>query len=253
MNCGHLKFCCSIHKIEGITMDRLIKGFEHFRNVTFPQVQPLLKKLASAQAPHTMVITCADSRVAPEFFMSAEPGDIFVCRNVGNIVPPYAQFTGGVSAAIEYAVAVLGVTDIVICGHSDCGAMKATLRPESTAKLNAVSAWLRHSAIAKHVVDENYACCDAHEALHAVTEENVIAQLDHLRTHPSVAAKLARGNLRIHGWVYDIETATIKAYSAEQRKFVPFESAALEFGTTAVPQATPPVRLPAAEDVGGVA
>lgn len=224
-------------------MDRLLKGFAHFRRVTFPQKQQLFEKLATAQAPHTMIITCADSRVVPEFFTSAEPGELFVCRNVGNIVPPYAQFTGGVSAAIEYAVGVLGVADIVVCGHSDCGAMKATLRPESTENLPAVSAWLRHAHIAKRVVDENYQCNDAHECLHALTEENVVAQLDHLRTHPSVAARLARGQLGIHGWIYDIETASIKAYSAELRRFVPLSESDEDGQSAAMPMATPPARL----------
>lgn len=224
-------------------MDRLINGFEYFRRVTFPEKQQLLKKLARAQNPHTMIITCADSRVAPEFFTSAEPGELFVCRNVGNIVPPYAQFTGGVSAAIEYAISVLGVRDIIVCGHSDCGAMKASLNPEAVAEFPAVSAWLRHAHIAKHVVDKNYECENGKEAMLAMTEENVIAQLDHLRTHPAVAARLASGRLGIHGWVFDIETAQIKAFSAEHRKFVMLEDMAALKDPSKLPRATPPARL----------
>jgi len=201
-------------------MERLIKGFEQFRQVTYPGKQQLFEKLAKAQNPHTLVITCADSRVVPEYFTSSEPGQLFVVRNVGNIVPPYAQFVGGVSAAIEYAVVVLGVKDIVVVGHSDCGAMKATLNPKSVESMGAVSAWLRHAEVARHVLDENYDCCDAHSRLHALTEENVIAQLDHLRTHPSVAARLASGKIAIHGWVYDIESADIRVLDPDSRRFM---------------------------------
>lgn len=222
-------------------MQRLMQGFEHFRRVSYPDKRELFEKLAKSQHPHSMIITCADSRVVPEVFIDSEPGELFVCRNVGNIVPPYAQFTGGVSAAIEYAVAVLGVANIVICGHSDCGAMKSTLAPESVAELPAVSAWLRHANVAKQVVDANYNYDDPKRTLAALTEENVVAQLDHLRTHPSVAARIAGGTLGLHGWVYDIESGTIKAYSALRGHFVPLEevmSEGLEW-----PSATPPPRL----------
>ena len=204
-------------------MDKLIEGFARFRKVTYPTKQRLFKRLASGQAPHTLVITCADSRVVPEYFTSSDPGQLFVVRNVGNIVPPYAQFVGGVSAAIEYAVVVLGVKDIVVCGHSDCGAMKATLNPGSTEGMPAVTAWLQHAQLARHVFEENYNLVDETARLLALTEENVIAQLDHLRTHPSVAARLASGKLRIHGMVYEIETADIHVYDAETRRFVTVE------------------------------
>ena len=234
-------------------MERLIEGFDYFRRVTYPQKRGLFQSLAKAQAPHTMFITCADSRVVPEYFTSAEPGELFVCRNVGNIVPPYAQFTGGVSAAIEYAVAVLGVRNIVICGHSDCGAMKAVMRPASTGRLHAVAAWLRHASVAHHVVEENYRCdCEA-DHLAALTEENVVAQLDHLRTHPAVAAKLAAGHVGIHGWIYDIETCGIRAYSTQLGRFVPLEDLR-NVDVQRLPHATPPARFGVvAEKVFGVA
>ncbi|HET7798149.1 carbonic anhydrase [Nevskia sp.] len=211
-------------------MEKLIEGFAQFRKVTYPTKERLFKKLASGQAPHTLIITCADSRVVPEYFTSSDPGEIFVVRNVGNIVPPYAQFVGGVSAAIEYAVVVLGVKDIVVCGHSDCGAMKATLKPGSTEGMPAVTSWLQHAQIARHVFEENYDEGDERSKLLALTEENVIAQLDHLRTHPSVAARLASNRLRIHGWVFDIESADIHVYDAENRCFRTIE---VEEGTEA--------------------
>lgn len=222
-------------------MQRLIRGFQQFRSVSFPHKRELFEKLAAAQHPHSMIITCADSRVVPEVFIESEPGELFVCRNVGNIVPPYAQFTGGVSAAIEYAVAVLGVDNIVVCGHSDCGAMKATLKPAGVGALPAVSAWLRHAHVAKQVVDTNYHFDDPAQTLCKLTEENVVAQLDHLRTHPSVAARIAGGQLGLHGWVYDIEAGTIKAYCSQRRHFVPLEEVMDD--SSGWPSATPPARL----------
>lgn len=223
-------------------MQRLMQGYEQFRRASFPDNRELFEKLGRGQTPHSMIISCADSRVIPEFFTSSDPGEVFVCRNVGNIVPPYAQFTGGVSAAIEYAVAVLNVENIVICGHTDCGAMKATMKPDSVANLPAVSAWLRHAHVAKQVVDINYNLDDASHMLNALTEENVLAQIDHLQTHPSVAARLAGGHLQLHGWVYDIKLGEIRAYSAERRCFVPLDAEMIG-DTGSWPSATPPSRL----------
>lgn len=224
-------------------MQRLMQGYQQFRDVSFPDKRELFEKLAAGQSPHSLIITCADSRVIPEIFTSSEPGELFVCRNVGAIVPPYSQFTGGVSAAIEYAVAVLGVANVVVCGHSDCGAMKATMNPDGMVDLPAVNAWLRHAHVAKHVVDSNYCCDSKEESLVALTEENVVAQIDHLMTHPSVAARVSAGALRLHGWVYDIETGCIKAYSTAHRQFVPLGELQPNGGDW--PCATPPARMSA--------
>lgn len=218
----------------------IVDGFKRFRNEVFPQQQELFKKLATAQNPRAMFITCADSRVVPELITQSSPGDLFVNRNVGNVVPPYGQMMGGVSTAIEYAVMALGVQHIVICGHSDCGAMKAVLNPASLENMPTVKAWLRHAEVARTVVAENCKCGNGQETLDVLTEENVVAQLDHLRTHPSVAAKLASGQLFIHGWVYDIETSQIRAYDAEQGHFLPLDG-------DKVPMATPRARYPQAQ------
>ncbi|WP_342246188.1 carbonic anhydrase [Pseudomonas sp. OTU5201] len=196
----------------------IVEGFQRFRDEVFPQQEELFKKLAHEQKPRAMFITCADSRIVPELITQSSPGDLFVTRNVGNVVPPYGQMNGGVSTAIEFAVMALGVHHIIICGHSDCGAMKAVLDPQTLERMPTVKAWLRHAEVAKIVVQENCGCAN-HETLEVLTEENVVAQLDHLRTHPSVAARLASGQLFIHGWVYDIETSVIKAYDAEQGRF----------------------------------
>lgn len=199
-------------------LQSIVDGFKRFRCEIFPQQEELFKKLATAQSPRAMFITCADSRVVPELITQSSPGDLFVNRNVGNVVPPYGQMMGGVSTAIEYAVMALGVQHIIICGHSDCGAMKAVLNPAELERMPTVKAWLRHAEVAKTVVADNCGCAD-HNTLGILTEENVVAQLDHLRTHPSVASRMACGQVFIHGWVYDIKTSEIKAYDAEKGEF----------------------------------
>ena len=162
-------------------LQTLLDGFQRFRNDVFPEQRELFSKLARQQSPQAMFITCADSRIVPELITQSDPGSLFVTRNVGNVVPPYGQMNGGVSTAIEYAVMGLGVQHIIICGHSDCGAMKAVLNPQSIERMPTVKAWLRHAEVAKTVVADNCGCAD-HSTLGVLTEENVVAQLDHLRT-----------------------------------------------------------------------
>lgn len=151
-----------------------------------------------------------------------EPGDLFIIRNAGNIVPPHTRVAGGVTASIEYAVAVLGIKHIVVCGHSDCGAMKGALNTAALADLPHVQEWLDHSRAAVEIVKAKHGQASASE-LDAVTKENVLLQLDHLRTHPAVAAKLGTGEIDMHGWVYDIEYGTVAAYDESQREFVSIE------------------------------
>ncbi|QKZ02317.1 MULTISPECIES: carbonic anhydrase [Pseudomonas] len=215
----------------------IVDGFLHFHHEVFPQQQELFKKLATAQTPRAMFITCADSRIVPELITHSSPGDLFVTRNVGNVVPPYGQMNGGVSTAIEYAVMALGVHHIIVCGHSDCGAMRAVLNPATLEKMPTVKAWLRHAEVAKTVVHDNCNCATEAESMQVLTEENVIAQLQHLRTHPSVASRMASGQLFIHGWIYSIETSEIRAYDAERDCFLPLD------GTLPIPSATPKGRF----------
>ncbi|HEX7816303.1 carbonic anhydrase [Dyella sp.] len=219
-------------------MKRLIQGFDTFRRDVFPQQRELFKRLADKQNPHTLFITCADSRVMPEMIFSAQPGELFVYRNIGNIVPPYAQHVSGVVAAIEYAVKVLRVAHIVICGHSDCGAMKALMNPAALQDKPSVEAWLKHADVARYVVAEHGATMTDSETLRRLTEENVVGQLEHLRTLPSVAAAIATGSLNIHGWIYDIEHADISAFDANEGRFVK-----LDPQSDNVPDATPHARF----------
>ena len=218
-------------------LKHIVDGFLHFHHDVFPQQEELFKKLATAQSPRAMFITCADSRIVPELITQSSPGDLFVTRNVGNVVPPYGQMNGGVSTAIEYAVLALGVQHIIVCGHSDCGAMRAVLNPDSLEKMPTVRAWLRHAEVAKSMVEDNCDCANEGESMKVLTEENVIAQLQHLRTHPSVASRMANGQLFIHGWIYNIETSEIRAYDAEQSAFRSLNSEG------PIPCATPKARF----------
>jgi carbonic anhydrase len=219
-------------------MKRLIHGFEHFRHQVFPRQRDVFQKLAAGQSPSTMFITCADSRVMPELMFTTQPGELFVYRNIGNIVPPYAQHVSGVVAAIEYAVRVLKVEHIVICGHSDCGAMKALRKPERVRDMPSVAAWLKHADVARYVVEQNTEGLSDDEYLQCLTRENVVGQLEHLRTLPVVAAALASGNLSIHGWIYDIAHAGLEAFDARHGRFVQIESSAGR-----LPEATPHMRF----------
>lgn len=202
-------------------MGDLLKGISNFRGAVFPDNSALYQKLATeGQSPQALMISCADSRVMPETITQPGPGELFVCRNAGNIVPPFQTMNGGVSSAIEYAVVALGVRDIIVCGHSDCGAMKGLCHPELLGQMPNVAAWLKHSHAAHSIVCEAYPqTMEEKEKIRAVAMENVIVQLDHLRTHPSVAAKLAKGEIALHGWFFDIETGAVLVYDGVAKRF----------------------------------
>ena len=200
-------------------MKSIVSGALKFQQQTFPGLSQLFKQLASAQNPSTLFITCSDSRVVPELLTQQNPGDIFVIRNAGNIVPSYSSEPGGVTATVEYAVAVLGVSDIVVCGHSDCGAMTAISSCKCLDHLPAVAGWLRHADSAK-VVNAARTHASPAARLSSMVRENVIAQLVNIKTHPSVALALEQGTLNLHGWVYDIESGSIVALDGESNQFV---------------------------------
>jgi len=212
-------------------MQKLVAGYLRFQNEVFPEQREFFEALSAGQSPDALVITCADSRIDPGLLLQSGPGELFVVRNVGNIVPPHGEFTGGISSAIEYAVMALQVRHIIVLGHSDCGAMKARKDPDKIAHLPAVRTWLKHSESARHMVEHNYPGLEDDAWLRALTEENVIAQIEHLETHPSVAARLRKGGLQLHGWIYDIRRGGISAL-VENHKFVPLaEAAALQAAT----------------------
>ncbi|WP_266171209.1 carbonic anhydrase [Dyella subtropica] len=200
-------------------MKDIIEGFLKFQRDAFPKRVELFRELANQQAPRALFISCSDSRLVPELVTQREPGDLFVIRNAGNIVPSYGPEPGGVSASVEYAVAALRVTDIVICGHSDCGAMTAIATCKCLDHMPAVGSWLRYADSAR-VVNEARQHKSPVERVQAMVRENVIAQLANIKTHPSVRLALEEGRLSLHGWVYDIETGSIDALDGTTHTFV---------------------------------
>ncbi|CAG9248452.1 carbonic anhydrase [Paraburkholderia unamae] len=202
----------------GCDLLHLLDGVDEFTHHVFPGNKELFHSLAHSQAPHTLFITCADSRVSPEMITQAKPGDLFVCRNIGNIVPAYGEMLGGVSAVVEFAVLALNVKQIVLCGHTDCGAMKGLASgAEATADMPTVQAWLRNAEAARSVVKTRG--LDDGQVVQALVEENVRLQLTHLRTHPAVAARVAQGQLELQGWVYDIGHGKVTVLDEAHGKF----------------------------------
>jgi carbonic anhydrase len=200
-------------------MQKLVNGIHKFQTEVFESQKDLFSLLAKGQSPQTLFITCSDSRIDPGLITQTAPGDIFVLRNAGNLVPPYSASNGGEVATIEYAVKVLGVQDIVVCGHSHCGAMAGLLKPESLKDLPAVRNWLQHAESTRQIILENYKDKEGDSLLNVAIQENVLVQLENLRTHPSVSARLASGKLRLHGWVYKIATGEVFGYDPKDEQF----------------------------------
>lgn len=201
-------------------MKEVIEGFLKFQREAFVERTALFQQLATQQSPRTLFISCSDSRLVPELITQREPGDLFVIRNAGNIVPSFGPEPGGVCASVEYAVSALEVEDIVICGHSDCGAMTAIATCQCLDHMPTVANWLRYADSAK-AVNQAYQHISKEERVSSMVRENVIAQLTNIKTHPSVALALEQGRLKLHGWVYDIASGCIEALDGETRRFIP--------------------------------
>lgn len=207
-------------------MRNLVDGIHRFRNTVFDEHKELFEKLSEGQAPSTLFITCSDSRIVPNLFTQTGPGELFTLRNAGNIVPPYGASSGGESPTIEYAVGVLGVEHIVVCGHSGCGAIQALMNPKSVSRFPAIETWLTQAEATRRIVVENYADLTGDAQLNVAIQENVLVQVENLETHPAVRAKLGRGTLTIHAWVYKLETGQVFAYSVDEKRFLPMSDAA---------------------------
>ncbi len=205
-------------------MQKLVRGVHKFQEEVVGQNVAFFEELAKGQRPHTLFITCSDSRINPNLLTQTEPGEIFIIRNAGNIVPAHGSVVGGEAATIEYAVLALGVKDIVVCGHSHCGAMLGLLNPESLERLPAVREWLKHAEATRRIVMENYDDRTGAERLNVTIQENVLVQMESLRTIPAVAARLASGDLHLHGWVYKLESGKVFAYSEEAGQFLELAS-----------------------------
>jgi carbonic anhydrase len=204
-------------------LDRLKLGIVRFQKEVHAEHAAEYQRAATtAQQPHTLVIACADSRVDVESIASAGPGELFITRNVGNMVPSYGEMLGGVSAVIEYAVTALKVKHVVVCGHSDCGAMKALLNPASTDAMPTVRSWLTNGQAALRIASsQEDAAEEPMQRLRRLTEQNVLMQMTHLKTHPSVAGAMARGELSLSGWVYEIGSGEIRIAEDGTRLFTP--------------------------------
>lgn len=213
-------------------MQKLIAGLHRFHNHVFSSQRDLFERLAAGQSPDALFITCSDSRITPSLITQTDPGELFILRNAGNIVPPFSAGHGGEAATIEFAVNGLGVKDIIICGHSHCGAMRGLLSLDETReKLPVVADWLTHAEETRRLVVDNYGHLKDNALLTATVEENVLVQIENLRTHPSVANALAAGIVKLHGWVYKLETGDVFAYDSEQHAFMPIvEETGMDFG-----------------------
>jgi carbonic anhydrase len=202
-------------------MDRLIAGHKKFLAEVFPSRKDQFKLLADSQAPEFLFITCADSRIVPDLVLGTGPGDLFIARSIGNVIPVAGNDVDGITATVEYAVDVLKVQHAIVCGHSDCGALKAAVAREALEKLPKAKRWLSHVEGAfTHRQPLNPADGE-HAELASLIRGNVVAQLHNLRAQPSVAKAVMEGRLEAHGWYYDILTGRIERWDEQSRRFLP--------------------------------
>ena len=207
-------------------MEKLTEGVHKFRTDEFGNYRKLFRKLSQeGQNPHTLFITCSDSRVLAELITQSKPGDLFVVKNVGNIVPPSSVVgtTNSTAAAIEFAVETLRVSDIVVCGHTQCGAMEALLRGlPAQANQPHLHEWLALAAPVRQVLQTEYTHLRSHEEqVTAAGEENVLFALENLYSYPCVQQRLADGSLRLHGWFFVIASAELFAFDPGSKQFLP--------------------------------
>ncbi len=203
-------------------MKKIISGFYHFKNYSFTKRKTLFSKLAVGQGPEVLFLTCSDSRVDPSLITHTEPGELFVIRNAGNIVPPYPTGISGVVASIEYAVAVLKVKHIIICGHSDCGAMKGALDISSVNKMPNVKKWLGYVQPVINNLEKKFKNKDSFNLME-ITRQNVLTQINNILTYPELKKNIESNSVDLHGWVYDIKQGSIEVYDSEVKSFISFE------------------------------
>ncbi len=204
-------------------MSNFALGVIKFQREVFPEKQELFERLSTGQSPEALFITCSDSRIETAMITQTDPGELFICRNAGNIVPPHTNQTGGMTASIEFAIGALQIPHIVVCGHTECGAMKGAMNRAGLTNLPHVREWLGYSQGAVDIVEAMGADLDSDGKMRMLLEQNVILQLQHLKTHPTVAVAMAQKTVRLHGWVYDIKTGGVSAYDEATDTWVPVE------------------------------
>jgi carbonic anhydrase len=191
-------------------MQKLIRGVVEFREKVRPSLLDKFEQLALGQRPDVLLVTCSDSRVAVNVFASTNPGDMFVLRNIGNIIPPItSEISSYARAGLEFALDAIQVRHVVICGHSECGAMIAIHNGIEKIKGDGLKEWLK-DGIANFESPDNY---------NELSKKNVLLQLEHLKTYPLVQQKIADGSIQIHGWYFDIKNADVYFYSFENKRF----------------------------------
>ncbi|MDC0833502.1 carbonic anhydrase [Leptolyngbya valderiana BDU 20041] len=202
-------------------MKKLLKGLREFQSTYFSTHRELFEELSHGQKPRILFVTCSDSRIDPNLITNAQVGELFVIRNAGNIIPPFGAANGGEGAAVEYAVQALGIEHIIVCGHSHCGAMKGLLKRSSLEEeMPLVYEWLKHAEATRRLLKENYSTLEGEPLLDVAIAENVLTQIDNLRTYPVIHAKLHQQKLHLHAWVYHIETGDVLEYDAMRHAFV---------------------------------
>lgn len=202
-------------------MKKLIRGLGEFKSHYFSAHQDLFIKLANGQTPRVLFITCSDSRIVPNLLTQAEAGELFIIRNAGNIIPPFGAANGGEGATVEYAIHSLGIEQIIVCGHSHCGAIKGLLRlNELQEEMPLMYNWLKHTEATRRLVRENYSHYEGEELLEITIAENVLTQIENLQTYPVIHSRLYQGKLKIYGWIYQLETGEVLAYDPDSHAYV---------------------------------
>jgi carbonic anhydrase len=215
---------------------KLIRGLDKFRQTYVNTHQELFEQLSHGQKPRVLFVTCSDSRIDPNLITDTDIGELFVIRNAGNIIPPYGAANGGEGGTIEYAISALGIEQVVICGHSNCGAMKGLLKLNKLQEdMPLVYDWLKHAESTRRLVLENYSHYQGKDLMEILVAENVLIQIENLKTYPVVRARLHQGKLKIYGWIYNIETGTVLAYDTRTHTYVPPEGQLLEDDDTVRP------------------
>lgn len=217
-------------------MEKLIQGILEFRRHVFPAYRMTFARLAGSQQPDCLFVACADSRVVPNLFASTQPGDLFVVRNVGNLIPPHRDphdrdphrrdapsVESSVPAALEFALQSLQARHVVVCGHSNCGAMRGLLHPPRSD--THLAAWLSHGAQALRRLRAEGAPDRGLSEVDQLSQVNVLTQVEHVETYPFVRERIRSGHLRVHGWWFDVGTAEVHVFDPERRRFAPIDEA----------------------------
>jgi carbonic anhydrase len=202
-------------------LEKFVNGFSLFQQQYFSEPQTLYDSLRDGQRPSTLLIGCCDSRVDPMLLTGSDPGDMFVVRNIANLVPPCTpDAPPGVSSAIEFAVCNLEVERVIVLGHAKCGGIGALLSPRQLApETDFVGRWMRIAEPVRQKVESEH--CDHDERRRACEQASILNSLDNLLTYPWIAQRVEQGVLKLHGWYFDMENGSLMAYSARQQRFLP--------------------------------